>query len=80
MDIRDVLEDTSDNEKKDANLIPQQDKQKGGKYLLIDDKGNEGWKEVLMCCVREVEAFDVHDKETASYNALKAHCHKAIRP
>lgn len=70
MDIRDVLEDTFDNEKKDANLIPQQDKQKGGKYLLIDDKGNEGWKEVLMCCVREVEAFDVHDKETASYNAL----------
>lgn len=70
MDIRDVLEDTFDNEKKDANLIPKQDKQKGGKYLLIDDKGNEGWKEVLMCCVRDVEAFDVHDKETASYNAI----------
>lgn len=70
LDIRDVLEDTSDNDKKDTNLIPKQEKQKGGKYLLIDDKGNEGWKEVLKCCVRDVEAFDVHDKETASYNAL----------
>ena len=75
LDIRDVLEDTSDNDKKDTNLIPKQEKQKGGKYLLIDDKGNEGWKEVLKCCVRDVEAFDVHDKETASYNALP----KAIR-
>ena len=69
----------------DGSIIPKREiikqslKAKGGRYLIIDDKADDGWKEVISRCINKLDSMDVISKEIAGYEDIPTACREHIK-
>ena len=68
-----------------ANVINKRElikpglKAKGGNYLIIDDKADNGWKEVISRCINKPDCFDVISKEIGCYEDIPSEYRERIK-
>ena len=69
----------------DGSIIPKREiikqslKAKGGRYLIIDDKADDGWKEVISRCINKLDSMDVISKEIGGYEDIPTACREHIK-
>ena len=60
----------------DGSIIPKREiikqsfKAKGGRYLIIDDKADNGWKEVISRCINKPDSIDAISMEIGGYEDI----------
>ena len=69
----------------DGSIIPKREiikqslKAKGGRYLIIDDKADDGWKEVISRCINKLDSMDVISMEIGGYEDIPTACREHIK-